>query len=191
MGEVEMALNTDTAFEKTSDGPGDTASAKGQPETEKLLHASDGNLENGIKNSKSFPVSLPAGKDGDGDGGEPNGHNLQSFSSESVSNIGVAPTSPSRLSVGRASSTVTTSAQDRPPPRDYLVLAIVSCFCPIWPINIVALVYSIMSRNSLQQGDTDGARRLGRLARLLSIVAIVLGALIIITSCVVNFAVSA
>ncbi|XP_041054263.1 trafficking regulator of GLUT4 1 [Carcharodon carcharias] len=188
-----MALNTDTAFEKSSDGPGEAASAKGHhQETEKLLHASEGNLENGIKNSKSFSASLPGGKEGDGDGdGEVNGPNLRSFSSESMSKIGVAPTSPSRLSVGRASSTVTTSAQDQPPPRDYLVLAIVSCFCPIWPINIVALVYSIMSRNSLQQGDTDGARRLGRLARLLSIVAIVLGALIIITSCVVNFAVSA
>lgn len=33
----------------------------------------------------------------------------------------------------------------------------------------------LQSRNSLQAGDMDGARRLGRLARLLSIVSIVLG----------------
>lgn len=38
----------------------------------------------------------------------------------------------------------------------------------------------LQSRNSLQQGDMDGARRLGRLARLLSCVAIIVGILSII-----------
>uniref|UniRef100_A0A8C2FK19 Uncharacterized protein n=1 Tax=Cyprinus carpio TaxID=7962 RepID=A0A8C2FK19_CYPCA len=38
----------------------------------------------------------------------------------------------------------------------------------------------LISRNSLQQGDMDGARRLGRLARMLSIVAIIVGLLSII-----------
>uniref|UniRef100_A0A8C0UKG4 Uncharacterized protein n=1 Tax=Cyanistes caeruleus TaxID=156563 RepID=A0A8C0UKG4_CYACU len=41
------------------------------------------------------------------------------------------------------------------------------------------LFVSPQSRNSGQQGDTDGARRLGRMARLLSIVSIVLGTIII------------
>uniref|UniRef100_A0A8C6ZMQ9 PRRT2 protein n=1 Tax=Nothoprocta perdicaria TaxID=30464 RepID=A0A8C6ZMQ9_NOTPE len=36
------------------------------------------------------------------------------------------------------------------------------------------------SRNSGQQGDLDGARRLGRMARLLSIVSIILGTIIIV-----------
>ena len=36
----------------------------------------------------------------------------------------------------------------------------------------------LQSRNSLQSGDMDGARRLGKLARLLSIVSIVLGVVI-------------
>ncbi|XP_020390762.1 trafficking regulator of GLUT4 1 [Rhincodon typus] len=182
-----MALNAEVAFENLG-GSGHTASTKEHQETEKLLNISEANLENGIKESSAFPASPPSGKKALS---EPNGHGVPSFSSESMPKIGVPPASPSRLSLGRASSTVTTSGQDQTPPRDYLVLAIVSCFCPIWPINIVALVYSIMSRNSLQQGDVDGARRLGRLARLLSIVAIVMGALIIITYCVVNFAVTA
>lgn len=47
-------------------------------------------------------------------------------------------------------------------------------------------VFFIQSRNSLQQGDIDGARRLGRLARLLSIVAIVLGLVAIIVYTVVT-----
>ncbi|KAK4812189.1 hypothetical protein QYF61_009081 [Mycteria americana] len=39
---------------------------------------------------------------------------------------------------------------------------------------------SSTSRNSGQQGDMDGARRLGRMARLLSIVSIILGTIIIV-----------
>ncbi|XP_056661538.1 proline-rich transmembrane protein 2 isoform X2 [Monodelphis domestica] len=74
-----------------------------------------------------------------------------------------------------------------PKPRDYIIIAILSCFCPMWPVNIVAFAYAIMSRNSLQQGDVDGAQRLGRVAKLLSIVALVGGVLIIIASCIINF----
>uniref|UniRef100_H0Y1P0 Proline rich transmembrane protein 2 n=1 Tax=Otolemur garnettii TaxID=30611 RepID=H0Y1P0_OTOGA len=74
-------------------------------------------------------------------------------------------------------------------PRDYIILAILSCFCPMWPVNIVGFAYAVMSRNSLQQGDVDGAQRLGRVAKLLSIVALVGGVLIIIASCVINLGV--
>nr|XP_017535988.2 proline-rich transmembrane protein 2 isoform X2 [Manis javanica] len=74
-------------------------------------------------------------------------------------------------------------------PRDYIILAILSCFCPMWPVNIVAFAYAVMSRNSLQQGDVDGAQRLGRVAKLLSIVALVGGVLIIIASCIINLGV--
>jgi hypothetical protein len=34
--------------------------------------------------------------------------------------------------------------EDMPMPKNYLWLTIVSCFCPAYPINIVALVFSIM-----------------------------------------------
>ncbi|KYO32853.1 myc-associated zinc finger protein isoform A [Alligator mississippiensis] len=56
-----------------------------------------------------------------------------------------------------------------------------ACFCPVWPVNIIAFAYAIMSRSSLQQGDVDGARRLGRVAKLLSLVGLGAGALIIAT----------
>ncbi|KAG2464240.1 PRRT2 protein, partial [Polypterus senegalus] len=46
---------------------------------------------------------------------------------------------------------------------------------------------SEQSRNSFQQGDVDGARRLGRVAKLLSIVALVGGVLIIAMSCIINW----
>uniref|UniRef100_A0A8D0H1S7 Proline rich transmembrane protein 2 n=1 Tax=Sphenodon punctatus TaxID=8508 RepID=A0A8D0H1S7_SPHPU len=93
-----------------------------------------------------------------------------------------------RPSLSRQPSAVGSAAgETAEKPRDYIIIAILSCFCPIWPINIVAFVYSIMSRNSFQQGDVDGARRLGRVAKLLSIVALVGGILIIVASCAINF----
>uniref|UniRef100_A0A4W4E3I9 Uncharacterized protein n=1 Tax=Electrophorus electricus TaxID=8005 RepID=A0A4W4E3I9_ELEEL len=49
----------------------------------------------------------------------------------------------------------------------------------LWPINIVGLTFSVMSRYSLQQGNVDGARHLGRNAKVLSIVSLVGGVLII------------
>uniref|UniRef100_G1U061 Trafficking regulator of GLUT4 (SLC2A4) 1/pseudo n=1 Tax=Oryctolagus cuniculus TaxID=9986 RepID=G1U061_RABIT len=97
------------------------------------------------------------------------------------------PRSPSRASSRRASSIATTSyAQDQEVPKDYLILAIASCFCPVWPLNLIPLIFSIMSRSSVQQGDLDGARRLGRMARLLSITFIIMGIVIIIVAVTVN-----
>lgn len=41
--------------------------------------------------------------------------------------------------------------EDAPMPRNYLWLTIIACFCPAYPINIVALVFSIMvSQSGLQ-----------------------------------------
>ncbi|KAI7797087.1 trafficking regulator of GLUT4 1 [Triplophysa rosa] len=94
-----------------------------------------------------------------------------------------------RPSISRHSSIATNPPMDRSKPKDYLILAIIACFCPVWPINIVGFVYSIMSRNSLEQGNIDGARRLGRVAKLLSVVSLVGGAVIIV-ACAVNLSIN-
>ncbi|XP_044303623.1 proline-rich transmembrane protein 2 [Varanus komodoensis] len=95
-----------------------------------------------------------------------------------------------RASLSRQASAAESAAGEAgEKPRDYIFIAALSCFCPIWPINIVAFVYSVMSRNSFQQGDIDGARRLGRVAKLLSVIALVGGVLIIVASCAINFGV--
>uniref|UniRef100_A0A8C3UTU0 Trafficking regulator of GLUT4 (SLC2A4) 1 n=1 Tax=Catharus ustulatus TaxID=91951 RepID=A0A8C3UTU0_CATUS len=149
-----------TAPPRPAASPPASPGAAAPHETEKLLSATEGREEKGLRGSKSFTAALPGET-------ERNGHGL-GYKSVSVGHLEAPPLSPSRLSLGRASSTATsTAAPEQGRPRDYLVLAIFSCFCPVWPINIVALVFSIMSRNSGQQGDTDGARRLGRMARLL------------------------
>uniref|UniRef100_A0A3Q3DQW6 Proline-rich transmembrane protein 2 n=1 Tax=Hippocampus comes TaxID=109280 RepID=A0A3Q3DQW6_HIPCM len=84
-----------------------------------------------------------------------------------------------RPSLGRRPSAMTEGPAQESKPPDYLMLAILSCFCPLWPINILALTFSLMSRNSLLQGNVDGARRLGRNAMVLSVVAILGGIAII------------
>ncbi|XP_059387746.1 proline-rich transmembrane protein 2-like [Carassius carassius] len=94
-----------------------------------------------------------------------------------------------RPSISRHSSIATNPPMDRSKPKDYLILAVIACFCPVWPINIVGFVYSIMSRNSLEQGNIDGARRLGRVAKLLSVVSL-LGGAIIIVACAVNLSIN-
>ncbi|XP_026138027.1 tumor suppressor candidate 5 homolog [Carassius auratus] len=167
-----MAINTDSEFVKSNLGESGGALPA---ETEKLIVTTE---PTGVKTSSSFAVSVGGDKGLDGD---QNGHSL-SLRAGSVGQLGTAPLSSSRVDLSRAPSFVN-AAQEKP--KDYLILVILSCFCPVWPLSIVALVYSIMSRNSLQQGDMDGARRLGRLARLLSCVAIIVGLLSIIIYVVV------
>ncbi|XP_076853067.1 uncharacterized protein LOC143508448 [Brachyhypopomus gauderio] len=111
-----------------------------------------------------------------------NGHARLGSRSESLSHAG----SP-RPSLTRQPSATTTEGADGSKPNDYLILAILSCFCPLWPINIVGLTFSVMSRYSLQQGNVDGARRLGRNAKVLSIVSLVGGVLIISAAIFINW----
>ncbi|XP_072550209.1 uncharacterized protein [Salminus brasiliensis] len=111
-----------------------------------------------------------------------NGHARLGSRSGSMSYAG----SP-RPSLTRQASAATEGTVDGTKPQDYLILAILACICPVWPINIVGLAFSVMSRYSLQQGNVDGARRLGRNAKILSIVSIVGGVLLITTCIVINW----
>ncbi|XP_049582765.1 trafficking regulator of GLUT4 1 [Syngnathus scovelli] len=179
-----MAINTDNDFLKSNLGEGGGGRGEGGAqladfqETEKLLAVTTEPAGHGLKMSSSFSVNMDHNQT-KGLEADLNGHELN-VRSGSAGQLDVAtPLSPSKASLSR-SSTGNAAVQESPKPRDYLILVIISCFFPVWPVSIVALVYSIMSRNSLQAGDVDGARRLGRLARLLSIVSIVLGVVAII-----------
>ncbi|RVE59570.1 hypothetical protein OJAV_G00189620 [Oryzias javanicus] len=105
-----------------------------------------------------------------------------------ASSIGYTSFSP-RPSISRHSSIATNPPLDRSKVKDYLLLSVLACFCPVWPINIVGFVYSIMSKNSLEQGNLDGAVRLGRVAKMLSMVSLV-GGTVIIIACIVNLAIN-
>ncbi|XP_022052572.1 transmembrane protein 233 [Acanthochromis polyacanthus] len=78
-------------------------------------------------------------------------------------------------------------AQEIPPMRNYLCLTMFTCFCPAWPINIVALVFSVMAQRSYHEEDYEGSRRLGRKALHLGIVSFVLGLAIITSYTIVHF----
>ncbi|NWU97276.1 TUSC5 protein, partial [Upupa epops] len=127
-----------------------------------------------LRASKSFTAALPGEA-------ERNGHGL-GYKSVSVGHLEVAPLSPSRLSLGRASSTATsTGGSEQPAPCGHAAVPSDSSVAPEpWPFSTASFCVSPQSRNSGQQGDLDGARRLGRMARLLSIVSIVLGTIIIV-----------
>ncbi|XP_038619800.1 transmembrane protein 233 [Tachyglossus aculeatus] len=77
--------------------------------------------------------------------------------------------------------------EEVPRPPSYLLLTIFSCFCPAYPINIVAFVYSIMAQNSYNEGDVEGSRRLGQNAKWVAIAAIIIGLLLIAAYCMFHF----
>uniref|UniRef100_A0A665UG33 Proline-rich transmembrane protein 2 n=1 Tax=Echeneis naucrates TaxID=173247 RepID=A0A665UG33_ECHNA len=109
-------------------------------------------------------------------------HHSKTRKGSRASSIGYTAFSP-RPSLSRHSSIATNPPLDRTKVKDYLLLSVLACFCPVWPINIVGFVYSIMSKNSLEQGNLDGAVRLGRVAKMLSMVSLVGGTVIIIAFC--------
>ncbi|XP_033828420.1 transmembrane protein 233 [Periophthalmus magnuspinnatus] len=74
-----------------------------------------------------------------------------------------------------------------PPLRNYLCFTMVTCFCPAWPINIVALVFSVMAQRSYDEQDFEGSQRLGRKALHLGIVSLVIGLAIITAYIIVHF----
>lgn len=60
------------------------------------------------------------------------------------------PVMNTKPSLDRSSDLVKNEeAQEIPPMRSYLCLTMFTCFCPAWPINIVALVFSVLVSNKL------------------------------------------
>ncbi|XP_077468436.1 trafficking regulator of GLUT4 1 isoform X2 [Stigmatopora argus] len=149
-----MAINTDTDFLKSNLGEGGGGGAGGGggggggggahlagfQETEKLLAVTSEPAGHGLKMSSSFSVNMEQ-QQAKASEADYNGHGMRSGSAGQLA--AAAPLSPSKVSLSR-SSTGNATVQESPKPRDYLILVIISCFFPVWPVSIVALVYSIM-----------------------------------------------
>lgn len=130
-----------------------TASPTDLPEMEKLLTKVEGKNDKPLKLSKSLSGALDL---------EQNGHGLPFKVVSEGHQEATLPWSPSRASSRRASSVVTaSSAQDQEVPRDYLILAITSCFCPVWPLNLIPLIFSIMVSAAGFQGRGKARARPG------------------------------
>lgn len=75
-------------------------------------------------------------------------HHSKTRKGSRASSIGYTAFSP-RPSISRHSSIATNPPLDRTKVKDYLLLSVLACFCPVWPINIVGFVYSIMVRERI------------------------------------------
>lgn len=127
--------------------PGSTSPLE-LPEMEKLLTKVENKDDKALSLSKSLSGALDL---------EQNGHSLPFKVISEGHRQHSLPGSPSRASSRRASSVATTSyAQDQEAPKDYLVLAIASCFCPVWPLNLIPLIFSIMVSPVLCSGNGLG-----------------------------------
>ncbi|XP_040271454.1 transmembrane protein 233-like [Bufo bufo] len=76
-------------------------------------------------------------------------------------------------------------ASYRAPQKDYLIWSIVNLLCCCLPLGIVALLFSIKTRDACHQNDTVLANRSSRTAFNLNIAATVIGIVIIIIAVVV------
>ncbi|XP_056302716.1 trafficking regulator of GLUT4 (SLC2A4) 1b [Danio aesculapii] len=152
-----MAINTDAphatdaALQSTDFG-----------DTQKLLDISDKQLKRELNHTDSDTHLAGSLEE------EPTEHSVVISAS--------VPRSLSRASF-RCASPPTPEQRE---PCSFMWVAVMSCFCPAVPINLFALYFAHMSRSMIQAKDYDGARRLGRLALLLSVIAIVVGLAIII-----------
>uniref|UniRef100_A0AAV2JBJ5 Trafficking regulator of GLUT4 (SLC2A4) 1b n=1 Tax=Knipowitschia caucasica TaxID=637954 RepID=A0AAV2JBJ5_KNICA len=169
-----MAINTDATFEKSALGERDASNPSDFQDTEKLLSAqtTEPTGESNLKESDSFSLNIRGSvRSLDAD---QNGYRSP-LKSGSVGQLAPPPKSTSRLSLGPQLSPVPGTQ-----PPSYLWLAVLSCFCPGLPFNICALWYANVSKSVLHTGDVTGARKYGRLSRLMSCLAIVMGVAVII-----------
>ncbi|CAH1788091.1 unnamed protein product [Owenia fusiformis] len=65
-------------------------------------------------------------------------------------------------------------------PSSYLILAIFTTICCNLVFGIIAIIFSVMSSSSADNGDLEGARSKGKISMILSIVGIVITVLIIV-----------
>lgn len=170
-----MAINTDAQFGKSSLGEREISHPTDFQDTEKLLRAmnNEPSGESNPKPSDSFSLDIRGSVQSLN--AEQNGH-ISQFRSGSAGQLEAPPVSPSRLSFSLAPSPLPPGSG----PPSYLWLAILACFCPSVPVNMLALWYAHMSRSVSQTGDVESASRLGRLSLLLSCISILLGVAVIV-----------
>ncbi|KAM3921166.1 dispanin subfamily A member 2b-like [Leptodactylus fuscus] len=75
----------------------------------------------------------------------------------------------------------------RAPQKDYLVWSILNLICCCLPLGIVALIYSIKTRDATHQNDTFSAGKHSRTAFKLNISATVIGIILNIIFMIIYF----
>lgn len=132
-----MAINTDATFKKSGLGEREVSNRTDFQDTEKLLSKAPAEPtgESNLKPSDSFSLNI-RGSVRSLDA-EQNGR-TSPVKSGSFGQLTAPPRSNSRLSLGQLSSPIPPGS----PPPSYLWLAVLSCFCPAVPFNMIALWYA-------------------------------------------------
>ncbi|KAJ3608487.1 hypothetical protein NHX12_025534 [Muraenolepis orangiensis] len=78
-------------------------------------------------------------------------HHAKTRKGSRASSVGYTAFSP-RPSLSRHSSIAVAPPIDRSKVKDYMLLSVLACFCPVWPVNLVGFVFSIMVGGG---GDDD------------------------------------
>ncbi|KAL7844584.1 hypothetical protein SRHO_G00231230 [Serrasalmus rhombeus] len=159
-----MAINTDAGLETGMLGESGAPQPGDFGDTQKLLGVTATESKEGLGTPGSRRGSVRSLN------AEQNGRRSP-FKSGSTGNITVR--APSPLSLIRVSSPALTP--NAPEPQSFMWLAVLSCFCPAIPFNMLALYFAHASRSMIQTNDFEGAKRLGRRSMLFSIIAMLLG----------------
>ncbi|XP_073513649.1 dispanin subfamily A member 2b-like [Phyllobates terribilis] len=72
------------------------------------------------------------------------------------------------------------------PQKDYLAWSIASLICCFWPLGLVAVIYSVKTRDANDQDNTELAAKHSGTAYALNISATVIGIIIIIALMIFN-----
>lgn len=67
------------------------------------------------------------------------------------------------------------SASQQTKVKDYLCQSIFTCLCCFWPLGIVAIIFSCMTRSATRRNDQLEASRMSRLAGAFSLAALLVG----------------
>lgn len=134
-----MAINTDVTYGKDGLGENDSGVSHHtlDKDTQKLLGASTTEQNDGHSLKPLDSLSLSIRGSARSLNAEQNGRRSP-MKSGSHGNIAVPSHSPSRLSFSRPSS----PGLQAPHPPSYLWLAVISCFCPAFPLNVFAIYYA-------------------------------------------------
>ncbi|KAF5894457.1 tumor suppressor candidate 5, partial [Clarias magur] len=165
-----MAINTDAGFERTEMGETETGGGG----------RGGGGATEFRDTQKLLGVLVSDGKDGVGSCSDSRRPSVRSL--KSLKSLSAEQNSYKSAGTGSVQSLPRSPAPERtePEPRSYMWLALLSCFCPAVPFNVIALYFSHASRSLTQAHDFDGAQRLGRRSLLCSITAIAVGLSIIL-----------
>ncbi|XP_043542369.1 trafficking regulator of GLUT4 1-like isoform X2 [Chiloscyllium plagiosum] len=135
-----MAVNSDSQV--TEVGSPATAAANAAPEPAAVVREKqqlNGNgLMDGSKTTSLQDLARPLHKPSP----------RKAVRASSVTQLPQSALNSPRTSIHRHPSVQTVEGGEHEKPRDYIILAVISCFCPIWPLNIVAFVYAVMIPHS-------------------------------------------